>query len=60
MKLNKKSLKDDVFTKKNIEYWVNRGILGIDEIALSDSEVLMSKILDNIHTHKISRANDGR
>ena len=50
----------DVFSKKNIEYWVKRGILGIDEIALSDSEVLMSKILDNIHTHKISRANDGR
>ena len=58
--MSKKSIKDNIFTKKNIEYWVKRGILGIDEIALSDSEVLMSKILDNIHTHKISRANDGR
>ena len=50
----------NIFSKPNIEYWVNRGILGLDEIALSDSEVLMSKILDKIHTHKISRANDGR
>ncbi|HCM92070.1 MAG TPA: hypothetical protein DIS78_05870 [Lachnospiraceae bacterium] len=58
--MSKKSIKDNIFTKKNIEYWVNRGILGIDEIALSDSEVLMSKILDKIHMHKISRANDGR
>ena len=50
----------DIFLKKNIEYWVNRGILDYDEIALSESEVLMSKILDNVHKHKITRTSDGR
>ena len=52
--------KIDIWTKKNIEYWVKCGIFDYDEIALSESEVLMSKILDNIHMHKISRAKDGR
>ena len=50
----------DILTKKNIEYWVKRGILDYDEIALSESEVLMSRILDNVHMHKITRASDGR
>ena len=51
---------DKVFSKENIEYWVKHGILDFDEIALTESEVLMSKILDNIHMHKISQASDGR
>ena len=51
---------NDIFSKKNIEYWVNSGILGIDEIVPSGSEVLMSKILDNVHKHKITQASDGR
>ncbi len=50
----------NIFTKQNIEYWVNCGILGFDEIALSESEVLMSKILDKFHTHRITHASDGR
>ena len=51
---------NDIILKKNIEYLVSHGILGYDEIALSEREVLMSKILDNVHMHKISRASDGR
>lgn len=60
--MSKKALKemDKIFSKENIEYWVKHGILNFDEIALSESEVLMSKILDNIHMHKISQASDGR
>ncbi len=50
----------DIFSKKNIEHWVKSGILGLDEIVPSGSEVLMSKILDNVHMHKITQTSDGR
>ena len=60
--MSKKHAKDisELFSKKNIEYWVRCGIFDYDEIALSESEVLMSKILDNVHMHKISKTSDGR
>ena len=53
-------MRKEILTKKNIEYWVKRGILDYDEIALSESEVLMSRILDNVHMHKITQTSDGR
>ena len=43
---------NDIFLKKNIEYLVSHGILGYDEIALSEREVLMSKILTKYHLTK--------
>ena len=50
----------NIFSKKNIDYLIDCGILDYDDIVPSGSEVLMSKILDNVHKHKITKANDGR
>lgn len=50
----------NILSKKNIDYWVRCGIFGYDDIVPSGSEVLMSKILDNIHNYKITPTKDKR
>ncbi len=50
----------NILSKKNLDYWVSCGILRYDELVPSESEVLMIKILDNVHKHPITQLPDGR
>ena len=45
--------------KIHIDYFLNRGIIVPGDIALGQ-EVVMYKILDNVHTYKIAHTSDGR
>ena len=50
----------NIWTKPNIDYWIARDIITYDDIAASDKEATMAKVLDNFHKYKITQATDGR
>ena len=46
--------------KKIFQYYIDRGIIDLDDVMNSEKEVIMKTILDNIHNYAIKRSKDGR